>query len=99
RNVHRQEQSGLVRWSGQAGRVRNHRADKTQRSRQSIVKRAGSGTIRQTRYQRSSWRVVRNSRGQDRRSSFRVRIKQCQDQAGSRQDAGTGAHGKHTPRP
>ncbi|CAI9585651.1 unnamed protein product, partial [Staurois parvus] len=24
--------------------------------------------------------------------------KQSQDQAGSRQDAGTGAHGKHTPR-
>ncbi|CAI9551948.1 unnamed protein product [Staurois parvus] len=27
-----------------------------------------------------------------------VRYNQKQDQAGSRQDAGTGAHGKHTPR-
>ncbi|CAI9574666.1 unnamed protein product, partial [Staurois parvus] len=54
------------------------RAGKVQRSRQSVVRQAGSGTIRQTRYKGADWRVVRNSRGQDRRSSIRVK-----DQAGS----------------
>ncbi|CAI9536165.1 unnamed protein product, partial [Staurois parvus] len=38
----------------------------------------GSVANGQTRYKGADWRVVRNSRGQDRRSSIRVR-----DQAGS----------------
>ncbi|CAI9624440.1 unnamed protein product [Staurois parvus] len=48
--------TGVVRageGNGQAGWVRNNRADMAQRGRQSVVRRAGSGTIRQTKYQRS----------------------------------------------
>ncbi|CAI9592447.1 unnamed protein product [Staurois parvus] len=63
----------VVRWAGRAGRVGSKWAGKVQRSRQSVVRWAGSGTIRQTRYKGADWRVVRNSRGQDRRSSIRVR--------------------------
>ncbi|CAI9588031.1 unnamed protein product, partial [Staurois parvus] len=40
--------------TGRSGRrVSSKRAGKVQRSRQSVVRRAGSGTIRQTRYQSS----------------------------------------------
>ncbi|CAI9620209.1 unnamed protein product, partial [Staurois parvus] len=83
--------AGEVEWSGGPGQEQSGRQG---------TKGAGwrvwsGGRVRNNQAGKGTkgagWRVVRNSRGQDRRSSFRIR-----NQAGSRQDAGTGAHGKHT---